>query len=62
MGPVVLPGMRGKIRKARLLRDGSAVQIQQPWNAGDYQEDEFICLTDNVFPDPIDTVVMLELK
>jgi len=62
MGPVVLPNMRGKICKARLLRDGSEVRIQQPWNAADYQEDEFICLTDNVFPDPIDTVVMLELK
>lgn len=62
MGPLALPGMRGKIRKARLLRDGAEVRIQEPWNATDCREDEFLLLTDNVFPDTNDTVIMLELK
>jgi alpha-L-fucosidase len=62
MGPLVMPGLRGKIRKARLLRDGAEVRVQQPWNAADCREDAFIFLPDNAFPDPIDTVIMLEMK
>ena len=60
IGPVNLRGLHGKIKKARLLADGSEVGLSRPWNAHDYPEDSFITFKATL-PDEIDTVVELEL-
>lgn len=61
IGPINLRGLAGKIKKARLLRDGSELQILRPWNAEDYPEDAFVEITGVTLPDTTDTVVELEL-
>lgn len=61
IGPICLSGLRGKIKKARLLADGSEVNVQTPWNAHDFPDDAFINLQGALLPDDIDTVVELEL-
>jgi len=62
IGPIILPNLNGKIKKARLLSDGSEVRIIKPWNAVEYQNDAFINFDGVELPDPIDTVVELELE
>lgn len=61
IGPINLRGLKGKIKRARLLSDGSEVDISEPWNATDYKDDAFLNLTGSGLPDDIDTVVELEL-
>lgn len=60
-GPVPLLDLGGKVRKARVLRDGSEVSISRPWNVGENTKDCFLTLKNTVLPDPLDTVVALEL-
>jgi len=60
-GPIVLLGLQDKIRKARLLMDGSEVGMSRPWNAGKTNA-EFLHLPSAQLPDELDTVVALELK
>ena len=53
-------GLGGKIKKARLLADGSEVRLTEPWMArGSCQNDAFAELA--ALPDDIATVIELEL-
>ncbi len=61
MGPISLNGLGGRVRKARLLSNGTELAISKPWNAADCVDNAFFYLPGNRMPDPIDTVVMLEL-
>ena len=67
MGPICLRGLAGKIESARLLRDGSEIQLTDYWNIKEYPQDAFFffdsanCLTFPL-PDEKDTVVELTLK
>ena len=61
VGPVALVGLGGKIRKARLLADGSEVSLARPWNVGEHSADSHLTLRPVELPDPLDTVVALEL-
>jgi len=55
-------GLEGKIKKARLLMDGSELHLTRPWMAKDkYQDDAFIELGTANLPDAFSTVVELEL-
>ncbi len=71
IGQINLPGLRDKIRRARLLADGSEVFLRDFWN----QEVDTLDAPEDIFmsfqlppqgtyelPDPVDTVVALELK
>ncbi len=62
IGPVNFRGLNGKLRKARLVADGSEISIAKPWNAADYGDDAFIEFSAAQLPDSIDTVIELELK
>lgn len=62
IGPINLRGLADKIKYARLLSDGSEIKIQKPWNTMDYPDDAFIVFNSNQLPDPLDTVVELQLK
>ncbi len=62
IGPTAFKGLAGKIKKARLLSDNSEIKVEKPWNAGEYSDYAFINFGSTTLPDPIDTVVELELK
>ena len=61
IGPVNLRGLAGKIKKARLLLDGSEIKLEQPWMVHEYVEDAFIDFPSSRLPDEWGTVVELEL-
>jgi alpha-L-fucosidase len=61
IGPVNFRGLAGKIRKARLLADGSEVKLDRSWMTNEYAEDAFIDFSNSRLPDELDTVVELEL-
>lgn len=66
IGPLCLPGLNGKIKKARLLADGSEIRILRTWNVVQFPDDAFINFCDNEhfpieLPDEADTVIELEL-
>lgn len=63
IGHLNLQGLRGKIKKARLLRDSSEVKIEIPIEVERLKEsnDCFINLKSQKLPDEYDTVVELEL-
>ena len=56
-----LEGLEGKVKKARLLADGSELPLLRPWNAEKYPNDAFVDLGTAELPDPLDTVIELEL-
>ncbi|MGI6357918.1 MAG: alpha-L-fucosidase [Bacillota bacterium] len=67
IGPLALPGLRGRVQRARLLRDGSELRLISPWNTFEFSD----CLFLNFgspehltypLPDQLDTVVELSLK
>jgi alpha-L-fucosidase len=60
-GPVALRGLAGKIKKARLLTDGSEIKLERPWMTTEYPSDAFIDFPSAHLPDELDTVVELEL-
>lgn len=67
IGALALAGLSGRIRKARLLSDGSEIQVIKPWNASEFPHDAFINFGPNggctyPLPDDTDTVAELELK
>ncbi|WP_138205743.1 alpha-L-fucosidase [Haloimpatiens lingqiaonensis] len=62
VGPVNLRGLSGKIKRARLLCDGSEISIETPWNAEDFKKDAFLNFKSASLPDKKDTVILLELK
>jgi len=53
-------GLKGKIKKARLLRDGSELELTQPWYSK-YQDGAFVNLGTAELPEPMGTVIELEL-
>lgn len=61
IGPVNLNGLSGKIKKARLLSDGTEIKLDRPWNAGEFPDDAFVQFSTSRLPDEADTVVELEL-
>ena len=64
IGPVYFQGLKGRIRKARLLADGSELKVETPWMAEQYSDNEsgaFIYLAGGDLPDELDTVIELEL-
>jgi len=61
VGAIALLGLGGRVRKARLLADGSEVDMQRPWNAGKNEDDAFLNLPGSELPDPRCTVIELEL-
>lgn len=60
VGAINLTGLKGKIKKARLLADGSEVKLGHLF-AHHYPEDELIWFPSAKLPDDIDTVIELEL-
>lgn len=54
-------GLRGKIKKARLLQDNSELKVDFPWMAEEFENDGFINISGAELPDEIDTVIELEL-
>ena len=61
IGPVALRGLAGKIKKARLLSDGSEIKLERPWMTTEYAADAFIDFPSSRLPDELDSVVELEL-
>ena len=66
IGAVCVENLAGKVGSIRLLKDGSEIPINRPWNTHDYPEDLFFNfgIPDGAtypLPDAIDTVAELEL-
>lgn len=64
IGPIYFAGLKDRIKKARLLADGSELKVEVPWMAEQYSDIEngaFITLTGAELPDEKDTVIELEL-
>ncbi|WP_332089210.1 alpha-L-fucosidase [Paenibacillus sp. GYB003] len=64
IGPIYFEGLKGKIKKARLLRDGTELKVETPWMAEEYSDIEsgaFITLAGARLPDERDTVIELHL-
>lgn len=67
IGALPVPGINSRVKKARLLSDGSEVRLLNEWNVKEYPDYTFINFGPNgVFtypiPDEIDTVVEFELE
>ncbi len=67
IGAIALPGVKGKLKKARRLSDGYEMMIMSPWVAKEFPDCEFINFGKpdyySFFVDEkIDTVIELELK
>lgn len=67
IGPIALPGLDGKISKARCLANGSELIIEKPWSAKAFKGYEFINWQRPVLSTyrrlvPPDTVIELSLK
>lgn len=67
MGPICLSKLAGRVKSARLLKDGSEIKMTNHWNVTEYPEDDFFffdnkrCITFPL-PDEKDTVVEITLK
>lgn len=66
IGALPIPGIKDKVKKARLLSDGSEIKLIDTWNIKEYPDYAFINFGPNsVFtyplPDDIDTVVEFEI-
>lgn len=64
IGPIYFQGLKGKIKKAGLLRDGTELKVEVPWMAEEYSDvngGAFITLKGAKLPDEMDTVIELEL-
>lgn len=63
IGYVPLTGIdRAKIKKVRLVQDGTELQIQNNWITGNYPGIAFVTFGESpVLPDPVDTVIEVEL-
>lgn len=62
IGPINLRNMAEQVAYARLIADGSEIQLNRPWNTAEYPQDTFITFKTANLPDEIDTVVKLVLK
>ncbi len=61
-GLIALAGLGGRLKRARLLADGSEVNIGKPWNAWQETGDAFLTLHGSRLLDDLDTVVALHLE
>jgi alpha-L-fucosidase len=61
IGPLALRGLAGRIKKARLLADGSEIKLERPWMVTEYPSDAFIDFPSARLADELDCVVELEL-
>lgn len=66
IGALPLIGLKDKVKKARLLSDGSEIKFCNGWNTKEFEKDLFINFgpidtATYPIPNPIDTVVELEL-
>jgi alpha-L-fucosidase len=62
MGSINFRGLTGKIKRARLLADGSELKLDRPWMCWEYPNDAFITFSIAELPDQINTVVEFELN
>lgn len=64
IGFVPLMGIQAdQVKKIRLLKDGSEMQIIRNWMTGNYPDVVFVSFGSNpALPDPVDTVIEVELK
>lgn len=67
IGPIHMPALKGRLKKARMLADGSEVFLSNPWNTAMFPNDAFISLArpehfSYPLPDDRVTVVKFELK
>ncbi len=64
LGPLPVPAVpKEAVRAVTMLRDGSRVDISTSWMHSDYPDICFLDLgPDPVLPDPVDTVLRMELK
>lgn len=67
IGALPVKGINGKVKKARLLADGSEIKLLNAWNTRAYPDYAFINFGPNeshTYPLPyeIDTVVEFELE
>lgn len=64
IGFVPLVGIQAdQVKKIRLLKDGSEMQIIRNWMTGNYPDVVFVSFGLNpALPDPVDTVIEVELK
>ena len=62
VGSFRLEGFGGKLKKVRLLEDGSELKIEVPWNGHDYPDDAFVDLGTAALNDERDTVLELTLQ
>ena len=61
MGPIALTGLAGQVQRARLVADGSEVDLRTPWMVRHNTTDAFLTLPGTRLPDEIDTVIALQL-
>ncbi|GAB2026960.1 alpha-L-fucosidase [Lactovum odontotermitis] len=62
IGPLPLVGLEGRLKSARLLADGSLLNMDRPWNVSKFPNDAFLDLPwFDYLPDDIDTVIEFEL-
>ena len=61
-GLILLNGLAGKARRARLLADGSEVSIERRWPAPEDSKDLQLSLPGSKLPDELDTVIAVELE
>ena len=60
-GPIPLEGLAGKVRRARVVADGSEVDVTTPWMVRHNTRDAFLTLPGTRLPDPLDTVIAVDL-
>jgi alpha-L-fucosidase len=60
VGTIRLAGLRRQVKRARLVADGSEVNLSTPWMVGENAADAFINLGGAQLPDDLDTVVALQ--
>lgn len=62
IGPLPLVGLEGRLKSARLLNDGTLLNLDRPWNVSKFPHDAFLDLPwYDILPDEIDTVIEFEL-
>ncbi|THF74132.1 alpha-L-fucosidase [Cohnella fermenti] len=66
VGPINLAGLAGRVKRARLLADGSELILSRPWNVGLFEKDAFVSFAKPEhftypLPDERDTVIELTL-
>lgn len=64
IGAVPLYGVKpGDVKRVRLLRDHSELQVSNDWIVNNYPDIAFVSISDSPYlPDAVDTVVEVELK